>query len=242
MDQSLGPEQLRSERRAVGLTQQQAADRLGVSQAYLALLERGRRPVTTALRSKIVDLYGLGPLALPLDDEPGNWDSAPLAAGLAGLGYPGFRRRAGLSSHNPATVLLAAVSAHDVEVRILEALPWLAVRYHDLDWKWLIREAKVRDVQNRLGFVVTLARQVAEKRGDIGAAGRLHEVEETLDRARLVREDTLCQESLSDTERRWLRKTRPTEASHWNLLTDLKAGQLPYAALAAAGALALILR
>jgi hypothetical protein len=30
--------------------------------------------------------------------------------------------------------------------------------------------------------------------------------------ARLVREDTLCQESLSDAERR-----------HWNLLTDLKA-------------------
>jgi transcriptional regulator with XRE-family HTH domain len=230
MEESFRPERLRSARQAAGLTQQQAADRLGVSQAYLALLERGRRPVTAGLRSKIVDLYDLGPLALPLDDEPVTWDSASLAMGLASLGYPGFRRRAGVPLHNPATVLLAAVAASDVEVRVLEALPWLAVRYHDLDWKWLIREAKVRDVQNRLGFVVTLARQVAEKRGDIGAAGRLHEVEETLDRARLVREDTLCQESLSDAERRWLRKTRPTEASHWNLLTDLKARELPYAA------------
>ena len=66
--------------------------------------------------------------------------------------------------------------------------------------------------------------------GDVVAAGRLRQVEEILDRARLVREDTLCQESLSEAERRWLRQTRPTEASHWNLLTDLKAQLLPYAA------------
>lgn len=93
----------------------------------------------------------------------------------------------------------------------------------------MIREAKVRDVQNRLGFLVMLARQ-AERRGDIVVAGRLHQVEEILDRARLVRDDTLCQESLSDAERRWLRQTRPTEASHWNSLTDLKALLLPYVA------------
>ena len=59
--------------------------------------------------------------------------------------------------------------------------------------------------------------------------GNHPEVEAILDRARLVREDTLCQESLSDAERCWLRQTRPTEASHWNLLTDLKVQLLPYA-------------
>ena len=68
------------------------------------------------------------------------------------------------------------------------------------------------------------------KRGDASAASRLREIEEALDRARLVREDTLCQASLSDAERRWLRRTRPVEARHWNLLTDLKAQLLPYAA------------
>jgi hypothetical protein len=41
-------------------------------------------------------------------------------------------------------------------------------------------------------------------------------VSQAYDRARLVREDRLCQESLSDAERRWLRQTRPTEASHYN--------------------------
>jgi transcriptional regulator with XRE-family HTH domain len=231
MDDSLRPEQLKSARSSAGLTQHQAADRLGVSQAYLALLERGRRPVTAQLKSRIVDLYRLGPVALPLDaDNLGYSDSSSLAAGLASLGYPGFRQLTGVQPQNPAIILLAAVAAGDVEVRVLEALPWLAVEYHNLDWEWLVREAKVRDVQNRLGFVVMLARQVADKRGDTIAEGRLHKVEEILDRARLVREDTLCQESLSEAERRWLRQTRPTEASHWNLLTDLKAQLLPYAA------------
>jgi transcriptional regulator with XRE-family HTH domain len=231
MDDGLRPEQLRSARRAAGLTQQFVADRLGVSQAHLALLERGRRPVTAQLGSRIVKLFGLGPTALPL--EAGNvdaWDSASLAASVASLGYPGFGQLRGADTKNPALVVLAALAASDVEVRVIEALPWLLMEYSDLDWEWLIRESKLRDAQNRLGFVVTLARQVAEKRGADLAASRLRQIEETLDRSRLVREDTLCQASLSEAERRWLRRTRPIEASHWNLLTDLNAQLLPYAA------------
>ncbi len=231
MTHSLRPEQLRSARRAAGLTQRQAAERLHVSQAYLSLLERGRRPVTVQLGSRIANLYDLGPVALLLSaGHLGDWDSSSLAAGMASLGYPGFRQLAGTPAHNPATILLAAITSNNVEVRVLEALPWLAVEYNNLDWEWLIREAKVRDVQNRLGFVVTLARQVTEKRGNGAATERLHEIEEILDRARLVREDTLCQDSLSDAERRWLRQVRPAEANHWNLLTDLNARLLPYAA------------
>ena len=228
----LNPGQLRLARQSAGLTQQQAADGLGVSQAYLALLEGGRRPVTVQLGSRIAVLYGLGPVALPLSaDRLGDWDSSSLAAGLASLGYPGFRQLAGTTTaRNPATILLAAMASSNVEVRVLEALPWLAVEYSNLDWEWLIREAKVRDLQNRLGFVVTLARQVAEKRVHNAAAEVLHKIEDTLDFARLVREDTLCQDSLSDAERRWLKRTRPTEARHWNLLTDLSAKSLPYAA------------
>jgi transcriptional regulator with XRE-family HTH domain len=227
----LRPEHLRAARQTAGLTQQQAADRLGVSQAYVALLERGRRPVTAQLGSKIVKLYGLGPTALPLEsDHIDSWHSSFLAAALANLGYPGFRQLSGAHRKNPAVVLLAAIIANEVEVRVIEALPWLVVEHSDLNWEWLIREAKLRDVQNRLGFVVTLARQVAEKRGEASAASRLHAIEEVLDRARLVREDTLCQASLSDAERRWLRRTRPAEASHWNLLTDLTARFLPHAA------------
>src|SRR5262249_43416021 len=108
---SLRPEQLRLARRAAGLTQHQAADSLGVSQAYLALMERGRRPVTTPLASRIANLYRLGPVALPLTDTHlGDWDSASLAAAIASLGYAGFRQLADTPTHNPAAILLAAIT------------------------------------------------------------------------------------------------------------------------------------
>lgn len=51
------PDHLRSARQAAGLTQQQAADRLGVSQAYLALLERGRRPVTARYFCPVLPIF-----------------------------------------------------------------------------------------------------------------------------------------------------------------------------------------
>ena len=216
------PEQLKSARLAAGLTQQLAAARLGISQAYLAMLERGRRPVTARLASKIAKLYRLGPTALPLDSErAGPWNSASLAAQLAALGYPGFSHLARRGKKNPAAVLLGAILENDVEVRVIEALPWLVVEYSDLDWQWLMREARLRDAQNRLGFLVALARQVAEKLGNSLATGTLRQVEEDLDRSRLVREDTLCRASLSDAERRWLRQRRSPTAHYWNLLTTL---------------------
>jgi transcriptional regulator with XRE-family HTH domain len=228
MKASLTPEQLRSGRQAAGLTQQQAADRLGVSQAYLALIESGRRPLTSRLLPAVASLYGFGPAALPLATDLPD-DSRGLAAAVASLGYPGFGRSS-KAPQNPAAVLLAAIAATNVEVRVLEALPWLAIQYSHLDWDWLIREAKLRDLQNRLGFIVTLARRVAETRGDDSVVSRLLTVEAVLERARLAREDTLCQASLSTAERRWLRTRRPREARHWNLLTDLTAGVLRYAA------------
>jgi transcriptional regulator with XRE-family HTH domain len=218
-------------RQTVGLTQQQAAEHFGVSQAYLALMETGRRRVTEEVGLKMIDLYHLGPTVLPLRvDALESWDSAYLAKALANLGYPGFRHLMRGPRDNPAVVLLAALSRRDLDVRVVEGLPWLVVEYYDLDWEWLMREAKVRDAQNRLGFIVTLGRRVAAKRGCDAAQSKLREVEESLDRARLVREDSLCQGSLSEAERCWLRQARPADARHWNLLTDLDAEHLPYAA------------
>jgi transcriptional regulator with XRE-family HTH domain len=228
---AITPDQLRLARETAGFTQQQAAERLGVSQAYLALMETGRRRVTEEVGLKMMDLYHLGPTVLPLRfGALESWDSARLAKALANLGYPGFRNLLGGPRDNPAVVLLAALSRPDVEVRVLEGLPWLVVEYYDLDWEWLTREVKVRDAQNRLGFIVTLGRRIAGKQGGGAAQSKLREVEELLDRARLAREDSLCQGSLSAAEHRWLRRARPADARHWNLLTDLDAEHLPYAA------------
>jgi len=50
-----------------------------------------------------------------------------------------------------------------------------------------------------------------------------------LERSRLVWEDTLCRESLSQAERRWLEVHRPEDAKHWGVLTDLSPEHLKYA-------------
>ena len=118
----------------------------------------------------------------------------------------------------------------DLEARLSEALPWVAWRYPELDWDWLVREAKLHDVQNRLGFVVALARQVAERKNDGATAETLAAVQRQLQSSRLAREDTLCRESMTQAERRWLREHRPALAQHWNLLTGLVPEHLSYAA------------
>ncbi len=223
------PALLKSARERAGLTQQQAANRLGVSQAYVALLENGQRRVTPQLARKLVRLYRLPATALPLDNAiPA--DSATVAGALAALGYPGFRQLRPRPKKNPAAVLLAAISADELETRVIEALPWVVVRYHDLPWPWVMAEAKRGDVQNRLGFIVTLGRRIAEKQRLEPARTTLLEVEQALGRARLAREDVLCHASLSEPERQWLRASRPADACFWNLLTDLDADRLPYAA------------
>jgi len=89
---------------------------------------------------------------------------------------------------------------------------------------------KVGDLQNRLGFVVSLATQVASSKGDHAAVSTLAAVEQRLERSRLVREDTLCREGMPQAERRWLGTARSPEAAHWNLLSDLRPERLPYAA------------
>jgi len=89
---------------------------------------------------------------------------------------------------------------------------------------------KLKDVQNRLGFVVGLAQQLATSREDFHSALQpLAQAEAKLERARLAREDTLCRESMPAAERRWLASNRSQLAQHWNLLSGLTVDQLPYA-------------
>ena len=149
----MSPNQLKNGRRAFGLTQQQAAAKLGISQAYLALLENGRRRLTEDLTLKVVDLYHLPTTALPLDQVKAGatCDSAMVARQLAGLGYPGFAYLCPAERRNPALVLLAALSSSDLEVRVVEALPWLVLEFPDLDWTWLLKEVKHREIQNQIG-------------------------------------------------------------------------------------------
>ncbi len=217
----LGLKQARLQR---GWTQQTSSRRLGVSQSYLSMLEAGDRPLTQRLAKKMMDAYKLPPTVLPpVLESPASPRRAAekLAEELAVLGYPGFAYwRSRAHRRNPYEVVLAALAQPNLEARLVEALPWLLVRYADSDTRWLEEHAKLQDLQNRLGFVATMARYAAEKNpGRRHEAQVLAQLEERLHRSRLAREDTLCQQSMTQAEERWLRHNRSPEARKWNLLT-----------------------
>lgn len=226
-------QQLREGRKRKKWTQQVAASKLGVSQPYLALMESEGRRVPEKLARKAAALYGLSLILLPVETD---WSKVPsckqhdIALYLSGLGYPGMTYLRPAKKKNPAVVLFEALNCDDLESRLAEALPWVALKYPDLDWKWLITAAKTRNLQNRLGFVTSIARRLAEQHGNQSVSICLRQHEAVLERARLVHEDTLCRQSLSEAERRWLRRNRPVVARHWNLLTDLSPEHLSYAA------------
>ena len=226
---------LKKGRERKGWTQQEAASRLGVSQPYLSLLEKELRRVPEKLARRAATAFRLSAATLPAQTK---WNAvqhkneAALAADLAALGYRGFSHLKNGRKKNPAEVLLSALSAKDLNSRVTEALPWILLEYPDLDWESLILEVKARDLQNRLGFLISLARRVAEQRGDDFKAELLRSKEDALARSRLLLEDTLCHNSLTVVERRWLDSARSEEAKYWRLLTDLKPEHLKYASTA----------
>jgi transcriptional regulator with XRE-family HTH domain len=223
---------LKSGREQKGWTQEEAASRLGVSQPYLSLMEKGLRRVPEKLAHKAATTFGLSAATLPLKTS---WhsvqpkDANSLATDLASLGYPGFAYLKAKRKKNPGEVLLSALSAKCLESRVAEALPWLVFAYADLDWESVVSAAKVRDLQNKLGLVTCLARQLAEKRGETNKATLLREQEKVLQPSRLLLEDTLCNDSLTQAEKRWLHTNRSAEAKHWRVLTDLSVEHLSHA-------------
>lgn len=222
---------LHSARVALGWTQADTAAHLGVSQAYVSLLESGRRrlPARRAreFMRKLPYRGKLPPTVLPVGSDVG---ADELAAQLGSLGYPRFAHLRAAAGANPASVLLGALTQPRVEARVVEALPWLVLRYPDLDWTWLVDQAKLSDRQNSLGFVVNLARALAERDGATHLAATLREVEARLERSKLARTDLFCQAAVTDAERRWLETGRSPQAERWNLLTDLSPGTLRYGA------------
>jgi transcriptional regulator with XRE-family HTH domain len=216
---------LRDARRAREWTQAELADRLGVTQAYVCLLERNRRAVPRRLAQKLAGVLKLSPSTLPMSAGRTSLKPDEATSALGAVGYPGFAYLRNRRPLNPADLMLRALRAGDVDARVVEALPWVLLKYPDLDWAWLLREAKVDDLQNRLGFLVSVARQLAELRGETGTAKRLAEREQTLEGSRLQREGAF-RESLTHAERRWLRENRPPHAAHWNMLSTVNAPEL----------------
>jgi transcriptional regulator with XRE-family HTH domain len=214
--------QLKRARLERGWSQQQAAARLDVTQPYLSMLESGRRSPAPLAR-RLMKVYGLPPTVLPVHEVRENVTADFLAHELASLGYPGFAHLRGRTRRaNPAEFLLTALAQRNLEARVAEGLPWLVLRYPDMPLDWLVREARARALQNRLGFTVTLG---------IRATGRddLHQLEQTLADSKLEKEDSFCKE-LNEAERRWLSEHSSEEARQWHLLSDLRPDALRYVA------------
>jgi transcriptional regulator with XRE-family HTH domain len=215
-------EQLKQARLRLGHTQQQAADRLGVTQAYFSMLEKGARKPSPELARKLMREYEVPPTVLPVTDTRVNATPDFLARELATLGYPGFAHLGRAKKVNPAKFLLVALGQNNLEARVADGLPWLVSRYADMDFDWLVPQARLKNLQNRLGFCLTLARLAT--RND-----NLQRPERELADSKLAKEDSFCRE-LSEPERNWLRQHRSEQAREWNLLSDLRPDALRYVA------------
>ena len=218
-------------RKEMGWSQCEVAERLGVSQTYVAFLERGERSFTPELARKTVTLLKMNPSALPLEpraSKNNDWMTRQLSA----LGYPGFAHVRPVPRRNPVEVLVEALAMKDLEPRVAEALPWLLLRYGvtNKTKDWLVTQARSRNLTNRLGFTVTLAKQVAEQKGDTTSEvyQTLMQLEQELLRSRLAEPDTFCLRHLTERQREWLETARPDAAKRWNLLTTLQPGHLQY--------------
>lgn len=230
------PQELRNARKVRGWSQARVAARLGVSQAYVNQLEKGKRRFTTTLDRKLAGVFE-SPVSLPVAETfrpESNANTDRLVESFAKLGYPGFAYvRSRTAKKNPGEVLLTALAQDNLDARLVEALPWLPLRYWTLRSDWLVEQARKFNLQNRLGFVVNLARQLSER--DLQNPLRtnaLCALESDLDKSRLAHEDTFGRPPQTNAEREWLTRNRPDEARHWNLLTDMRPEHLGYNAAA----------
>jgi transcriptional regulator with XRE-family HTH domain len=227
----MNPPKFKSARLVKGWTQTQAAAHLGMTQAYLNFLENGKRRLTPELVRRATSVYGLSPELLPVGEAfaPAETKDQRLTELLAKLGYPGFSYlRARTPGQHPFEVLLTALAQKSLDARVAEALPWVAMKYAQPE-TWLVENARKFNLQNRLGFVVSLARRVAEMRHDAARATELTRLENLLDDSRLAKEDSFYRPPRTEGEKEWLRKNRTQDATHWNLLTDMRPEHLQYA-------------
>ena len=230
----MNPRVLKQARLQRRWSQPTAARRLGVSQPYLAMLETGRRRLTPTLTRRFVRGYRLTPAhLLPSKNFNPNagMDAETLADQLCVLGYAGFAYLGSrVPKMNPGEVLLAALAQDELEPRLVEALPWLLLQFWEMDTEWLLADACRFTLQNHLGFVVSLARRVAESETVPNAPRNevLANLDSVLYRNRLARESSFLKNLRTDAERGWLMQNQSDDAKRWNLLTDWRPEHLPY--------------
>ena len=205
------------------ISQARLAEALGVTQAYISQLERGHRRVSRKLAAKLASLPELNQLpATVFPEDLARLEGLDLdhASDLATLGYPGFRDATPGAPKNPAAVIVSILARKHVAPAVMAAIPWVLLRFPEINIDWLVAQARLNNLQNRLGFLTDLALQ-------LGAAPQLEKLRDDLEDSRLAKEDTLARD-LSAAERQFFDEHRSDAARHWNLLTGLTKDTLPY--------------
>ena len=226
--------EIRQYRGHLKMSQAQLAHALGVTQAYISQLERGRRQVTTKLAArlaKLPDLRRLPATVFPEDAAGLDRIDADFAADLGAMGYPGFGSDE-RPPKNPAAIIVGILKRKQVAPGVMAAIPWVLLRFPDLNTGWLVDQARLNNLQNRLGFLTDLAIEIAEMhlatdRIDEAHLLKLQAMREHLEDSRLAKDDTLAR-PLSPSERQFFDENRSETARHWNLLTGLTRETLPF--------------
>jgi transcriptional regulator with XRE-family HTH domain len=219
--------EFREWRKKAGRTQVEAAREVGVRQPFVCAVEKGSRPVTTALRNW---LYSVCPESVTAVSPCGREEtrsSELLKEDLGGLGYPGFAYLAVKPKKvDPLEVVLNALKTEDLDQRVTDALPWVLVHRSDLDYRRLTDEIRLCNLQNRLGFLLEVTVEATKKLHFNDAAVRLEPWLAWLRESRLYKEDTLCKKSLTEVERRRLQRRRPKAARFWRIYADLNSKEV----------------
>lgn len=208
-------------------TQVEAAQSVGVRQPFVCAVEKGHRPVTAALENWLYSVCPEALTAVPTSHTETSESGEHLKELLGSLGYPKFAYLAHKPQKaDPRQVLFDALKTEDLDQRVTEALPWVVAHENKLDWRRLTDEVRLYNLQNRLGFLLEVTVEATKKLHLRNATVRLEPWLHWLREARLYKEDTLCKKSLTQVERRRLRRGRSKAARFWRLYTDLSAKEV----------------
>ena len=229
--------EIRLYREQLRLSQARLAQALGVTQAYVSQLECGTRRVSKQLAAKLAalpDQAQLHATVFPEDLAPLDHADLDFAADLGALGYPGFPRRDGETPKNPAAVIVSILRRAQVAPSVMAAIPWVLLHFPGINTRWLVDQARLNNLQNRLGFLTDLAFAAAESRIAAGRIDDTHldalkQMRAELEESRLAKDDTLARQ-LTPAERQFFEEHRTAAARHWNLLTGLTKDTLPFVA------------